>query len=221
VRVFSLLAMLALATVLIAGCNTRSSVVEEVPANTPEQSQADDATDSDDVSVVETEATPDPDVYNPNQLGPPTFRTIAESGRQIASVGAFFWILDEGIAVDISSGGFTIHDDPLEIAAGETVSFEAVGPLFPVRMTIEVYTRDENIREDISTHEGRAAGFTPLTDPVYTTEISGDSWTVDLDPGEYFVRLDTRWPEPNYPGTPTVTDWHRDAELAFTISVGP
>jgi hypothetical protein len=229
VRILALLATLTLALLLIAACNNDESNGDQV--TTPLAIPNDAADDDSELSPVETpedsdpaQATPTDDEFDPRRLEPHPIWLIAESGEQRAHLGAYFWILDEGVAADVQSAGFTIHEEPLELRDGESIRIESRGPLFPEEITLEVYTQDGNILEDISTREGRMDAFSPQVEPVLTAEIPNGEWTVDLEPGEYFIRLGTVWPDPNYPlppsGTPVVVDWKRTAELSFTVIRG-
>jgi hypothetical protein len=227
-----MLATLTLALLLIAACNNDNSNNDEpngeqvtTPIATPTEAPNDDPEPSPAETPEDSaQATPSDDEYDPRRLEPHPIFLIAESGQQRAHLGAYFWILDEGVAADVQSAGFTIHEEPLELRDGESIRIESRGPLFPDEITLEVYTQDGNILEDISTREGRMDAFSPQTEPILTTEMPNGEWTVDLEPGEYFIRLDTVWPDPNYPlppsGTPVVVDWKRTAELSFTVIRG-
>lgn len=167
-------------------------------------------------------------------LAPPDFTLTAAAGEQPSSRGSFYWMLDNGLAAELNYHGFEIHPSTLEVQPGETLTFAPNDGHVPATLELAIFPEEGNtgpITPEILAAEAGAtptttatptpAGgeevlfFRPKTDPVKTAELQGDdmTWTVDLEPGTYFIRIKGTWPNP------VVPEKERWGEFAFTVQV--
>lgn len=226
-RLLIQIALLALAAVVLAACTQREAddaapdddeVAEATatvsPTETPEVETAtetpDASDDSDPIRDLEEYARDTP-------IEPEGFYLESETGEQTGWPRNFFWSDPEEIAAVEMQGNFLpLHDDPLAVTAGEslTLSWER-DDIDPEEIAVNVYEREGNFEEDVETRDGLSDAFFPRTDPIDTVEVDPDeaNWEVDLDAGEYFLLVDTVWPTPE--------GWPRDrsAQFGFWIVV--
>ncbi|MDI3340024.1 MAG: hypothetical protein QJR03_05785 [Sphaerobacter sp.] len=166
--------------------------------------------------VLAAGATPTPTPPVNRRLGPPVMALIAGECEQEGSIGSFFWQLGSEVAADVNAPGLQIQAGPLALQRGQTVRFDPrVGPV-PAKLTLIVYPQQGNVRplEELPNAQGTPQigtpipgsntpdVFKPTTEPVTTVEIPVDalSWTVDLEPGRYFLHLKGEWPNPQGQG---------------------
>jgi hypothetical protein len=230
-RVFQLGTLLVILMLALAACasddDAASDVSDDVDATpteapaetddavTDEEATVDD-TASDDATVDDADpATDDEDAEpaegdaEPITLDPPTILFVTDDGEQEGSVGAFFWIHDPtGLAAEAGQAYFEVPDEPLVVSEGDEVEIQTdFEDYLPYETNVMVYDVDEGEMD-----ENRV---TIDWEPIETFELGEDaeSWTADLEPGEYYIVLNTLWP--------TEGDWHRDQEVdyRFFISV--
>ena len=175
-------------------------------------------------SATADDATPTPQQQpsvprSANALYPYDVFLVAASGERKAQFGAYFWQTDSGLAIDVKSPGFpTANLEPLPVGPGETVRIEARDGPAPNELTVHVYARDGNTGP-LSPDAPDTEAFKPQTDPVTSTQLQltpdgrAYTWTVDLDPGTYFVLGNATWSNPVRPEKP------RTVELTFAIEV--
>lgn len=175
---------------------------DETPTDAAAADDADPATDDEDAEPAEGEE-------EPITLDPPTIVLATGDDEQEGSVGAFFWIHDPtGLAAEAGQAYFEVPEEPLAVSAGDEIDIQTdFEDYLPYETNVMVYDVDEGEMD-----ENR---ITIDWEPVETIELGEDaeSWTADLEPGEYYIVLNTLWP--------TEGDWHRDQEVdyRFYISV--
>ena len=130
---------------------------------------------------------------------PPDVYLVARSGEQKAAFGAFYWVHESGYAADVTSSGFEIQFEPLVVQAGETLRIEIRGEPLPETITLEVFPEEGN-KDRIGPQPDAMVAFIPKTEPIASADLAGSSgqytWTADLLPGTFFIRLRATWPEP-------------------------
>lgn len=167
--------------------------------------------------VLAAGETPTPTPRVDRRLGPPVMVLIAGECEQEGSIGSFFWQLAGDVAADVNAPGLQIQKDgSLVLEQGQEARFEPrVGPV-PETLTMDIYPEQGNVRplEELPNPEGTPYigtpipgsdtpdVFKPTTEPVATIELPIDSltWTVDLEPGRYFLHLKGQWPNPTGEG---------------------
>jgi hypothetical protein len=236
-RVFQLGTLLIILMLALAACASDDDAASddagddvdpaptEAPVDTDDEATDDvavaddtaaDDTAVDDAAADDTEATGDDEDAEPAEgdaepitLDPPTIVFSADGDEQEGSVGAFFWIHDaSGLAAEAGQAYFEVPDEPLTVAEGDEIAIEIDFEDYdPYEMHVRVFDADEGEMD-----ENRV---TIDWEPVEEIELDegADAWTADLEPGEYYIVLNTLWP--------TEGDWHRDQEVdyRFYISV--
>ncbi len=152
---------------------------------------------------------------SPMSLDPPTFTLVAGSGKQPANTGAFYWQRqDNGLAAEINAPGIPLQKEPLVVKRGEQLKLEIGNGSAPDSIELKAYPKDGN-HKPISTANNAIDAFTPTTDPVTATTLGAgtDTWTAELEPGEYFVWMKGTWPNPILPTR------SRTVEYSFLIQV--
>lgn len=229
-----LIALVGVALLVVAACVGGSSdstpQTTTTPA-TPTTALASPTSQAQGTAVVEgctpvlaPGATPTPTPPVDRRLGPPVMVLIAGDCEQEASIGSYFWQLGKDVAADVNAPGLQIQKDgALALEQGQEVRFEPrVGPV-PETMTIDVYPEQGNVRplEELPNPEGTPYigtpipgsntpdVFKPTTDPVTTVEIPTDAltWTVDLEPGTYFLHVKGTWPNPTGEGRELTSEY--------------
>lgn len=152
---------------------------------------------------------------SPMSLDPPTFTLAANSGKQRANTGAFYWQRqDNGLAAEIHAPGIPVQEKPLVVKRGEQLRNAVGNGPAPDSIELKAYPKDGN-HKPISTANNAIDAFVPTTDPVITTTLGAgaDTWTAELEPGEYFVWMKGTWPNPILPTR------SRTVEYSFLIHV--
>jgi hypothetical protein len=229
--------MLIIAGLTIAGCglfsddeNGDDAVETPTVVVTPDERTADDdvsdptpVPDADDQATPEvdenSEATPDPDTgADETPVEPDEFRLVSAAGEQAGKPRSYFWAdAQELVALEMDGHYIPLQDEPLAVESGEELGLEAEqDDLFPEEIHISVYPREGNFEENVGTRDGYMDAFYPHTEPVLTDTIDPENplWIADLEPGEYFVLIETHWPTPE--------GWPKDrwAEYGYWLLVG-
>ena len=228
------LALLTVFLLVIAACTTGADDDDQADVEPTPTEIVDNDTDNGDEAPVDDAATDEETAPNDEEVDdvvsqleeyerdepiePDQLTLFAESGEQIGWPRNYFWSdPEEIIAMEIQGHFVPLHEEPLQVEPGETLTMEAEQEdLVPNEISIEVYTREDNFEESVGTRDGESDAFYPHTDPIHTEEIDAKApeWTIDLDEGEYFLLVDTVWPTPD--GWPQ----RRTVQYAFWISVG-
>ncbi len=229
-RVFQLGTLLIILMLALAACTSdddaasddASDDVEatttEAPVETDDEAADEvavaDDTAADDAAADDAEATADDedaapaeDEDDPITLDPPTILLVTDDDEQEGSVGAFFWIHDRtGLAAEAGQAYFEVPEESLVVASGDEVTIEVdFEDYLPHETNVMAYDTDEGeMDEDRVTIDW---------EPVETFELGEDaeSWTADLEPGDYYIVLNTIWP--------TEGDWHRDQEVDYRFFI--
>jgi hypothetical protein len=224
------LSILMIAAIMFAACSTRSAsddagddstvAVTETPVDAIDDAEA--TPEAADDAADDQEADDDPvrrleELERDTPIAPEEFYMISSAGQQTGWPRTYFWSdPEEIVAIEMQGYYVPLHDEPLVVEPGETLSFEwERDDIDPESISIRVYPREENFEEDVATRDGDSDAFAPNTDPLTTEEIDAvdAEWTVDLEEGEYFLLVDTGWPTPE--GWPR----EREAQFAFWIIV--
>lgn len=152
---------------------------------------------------------------SPMSLDPPTFTLMTNSGKQQGSTGAFYWQRqDNGLAAEIHAPGIPVQEKPLLVNRGEQLRNEIGNGPAPDSIELKAYPKDGN-HKPISTANNAIDAFVPTTDPVTTASLGAgaETWTAELEPGEYFVWMKGTWSNPILPTR------SRTVEYSFLIHV--
>lgn len=201
--------MLIISSLLIAACASSSDDNDEPdatatpesvqPTSTPDNAEPnpDETEESDDQAEEEAEETP----AGRRGLTPYAVTLSGESGEQTGQIGPHFWTDDEAMLAGEAAGGFyERHEEPMTVENGEELAIEVDEDDFPTEITVDVYEPVEPERADL---------VSLPDEPLQSDELDVESgtWTVDLEPGEYYVVLQTTWP--------TDEMWDRMREVAY------
>lgn len=165
-----------------------------------------------------TPTTPSPSTAtsaSPMTLDPPTLTLVANSGKQKANTGNFFWQRqDNGLAAEIKAPGIPLQEEPLVVKRGEQVRIEVSNGPGPDSIELKTYPKEGN-HKFLSTPGKSVDAFVPATDPVTTAalEAGADTWTAELEPGEYFLWMEGTWSNPILPTR------SRTVEYSFLVQV--
>ncbi len=216
-------ALLVLTVLVVAGCRAGNNRATPTPAGEatptrPAATQTVAATTP--ASPVQQPPTPAPTLPAGTVfVQPPDAYLVARGGEQKASFGAFYWVHESGYAAEVTSRGFEIQPQPLEVQAGETLQVELRGGPAPEKVALDVFPEEGN-KDRIAPQESAMVAFIPRTQPTASAELAGSdgrySWTAELAPGSYFVRLRVEWPEP---AKNPVPGRKPTAEYSFYITV--
>lgn len=195
-----------IAGLVLAACNVSSTSddVDDDAAETPvaTESSTPAATETSEEDDPEAEETPsatavsddeaDPEAEEtaePWRLEPDALLLMADSGEQRGVIGAFFWVDDTTLlALEGGPGYYERQDEPLDVEAGETIEFQITTDKLPDFYEISVFEPNEETTEGNRVVLGN--------EPILTEELDVDdpAWTVDLEPGEYYLQVSTTWP---------------------------
>ena len=152
---------------------------------------------------------------SPMTLDPPTFTLVANSGKQQAYTGEFFWQRqDNGLAAEIKAPGIQVQEKPLIVKRGEQVRIEVSNGPAPDSIELKAYPKEGN-HKPISTTKEAIDAFVPATDPVTTASLGAGAvtWTAEIEPGEYFLWMKGTWANPILPTR------SRTVEYSFLLQV--
>jgi hypothetical protein len=224
-----LIALLAAGMMILAACNISSTsdndddaeeetpaAVESPTAEPTEPSEPDatseptedpageDEESSTPTEVADADSTPEAEeTAEPWRLEPDPLLLIAESGEQRGEIGAFFWVDDTTLlALEGGAGYYERQDEPLEIEAGETLTWEITTEKIPDSYALAVFEPNEETTEGNRVVLGN--------EPILEEDLDDEepSWEVDLEPGDYYLQVSTTWP----------TDdelWHTDQNSRY------
>lgn len=148
-------------------------------------------------------------------LDPPRLLLVASSGKQAAAIGAFYWQRqDNGLAADVAAPGIQIQKTPLLVKRGEQLKIEIGDNPAPDSLEVKAYPKEGN-HQTISTANNAIDAFVPTTNPVSSTTLGAgaNSWTADVEPGDYFLWIKGTW------ANPLVPSHARTVEYSFLLHV--
>lgn len=132
------------------------------------------------------------------RLRPPDFTLKAKSSTQAAIQGAYYWQLENGLAVDVKSEGFNVGGiTPMKISQGEQLTVTAANGTYPEKMDLKIYPEDGNLK-DVKVTAVTAHAFVPTTEPLVSQSFSNSPYDlkIDLPKGHYFVMMSGTWQNP-------------------------
>jgi len=132
------------------------------------------------------------------RLRPPDFTLDAKSSTQAAIQGAYYWQLENGLAVEVKSDGFSVSGvTPMKVAQGEQLTVTASNGTYPEKMDLKIYPEDGNLKE-VKVTAVTAQAFVPTTAPLTSQSFSNSPYDlkIDLPKGHYFIWMSGTWQNP-------------------------
>lgn len=132
------------------------------------------------------------------RLRPPDFTLKATSSTESAIQGAYYWQLENGLAVDVKSEGFNLGGiTPINVTQGEQLTVTAANGTYPEKMDLKIYAEDGNTK-DIKVTAVTAHAFVPQTEPLTSQSFSNSPYDlkIDLPKGHYFIWMSGTWQNP-------------------------
>lgn len=141
------------------------------------------------------------------RLRPPDFTLHGTSSTQTAIQGAYYWQLENGLAVDVKSEGFAVSGvSPMKVAQGEQLSVTVANGTYPETMDLKIYPEDGNLKE-VKLTAVAAQAFVPMTDPLTSQSFTNAPYDlkIDLPKGQYFIWMSGTWQNPYKRPAATIT----------------
>lgn len=132
------------------------------------------------------------------RLRPPDFTLNGKSSTQAAIQGAYYWQLENGLAVEVKSDGFSVSEaTPMKVSQGEQLTITASNGTYPEKMDLKIYPQEGNLKE-VKVTAATAQAFVPTTDPVTSQSFSDSPYDlkIDLPKGHYFIWMSGTWQNP-------------------------
>jgi hypothetical protein len=132
------------------------------------------------------------------RLRPPDFTLKATSSTQSAIQGAYYWQLENGLAVEVKSEGFNLGGaTPMKVAQGDQLTVTASNGTYPEKMDLKIYPENGNTKE-VKVTAVTAQAFVPTTDPITSQSFSNSPYDlkIDLPKGHYFIWMSGTWQNP-------------------------
>lgn len=155
-------------------------------------------------------------------LTPPMATITSPSGMIPATLGSYGWVFNDtpGSVVALTAPITMFEHEPTTIMNGAELEIGLSGEELrtpPVEMEAAVYNFDENSGFPTSPQGGSAneLGFAVKTDPDQQLEIdpSSPSFTIDVPPGHYAIRVQGNWPPQPGARTPIYVTWVFNVEV--------
>jgi hypothetical protein len=132
------------------------------------------------------------------RLRPPDFTIKGTTSTQAAIQGAYYWQLENGLAVDVKSEGFSVSGvTPMKVSQGEQLTVTASNGTYPESMDLKIYPEDGNLKEvKVTAVAGHA--FVPTTEPITSQSFTNSPYDlkIDLPKGDYFIWMSGTWQNP-------------------------
>jgi hypothetical protein len=143
------------------------------------------------------------------RLRPPDFTLNAKTSTQAAIQGAYYWQLENGLAVDVKSEGFNVSGvTPMTVAQGDQLTVTAANGTYPETMDLKIYPEDGNVK-DVKVTAVTAQAFVPTTEPITSQSFTNSPYDlkIDLPKGHYFIWMSGTWQNPfKRPATTTTSE---------------
>lgn len=173
-RRFAHLSIVALCLIILASCNS--------------------PTKNSDPTVSSTVAPTSPAV----RLRPPDFTLKSDTSTQAAIQGAYYWQLENGLAVDVKSGGFTLAEaTPIKVSQGQQLTVTGANGPYPEKMDLKIYPEEGNVHE-VKVTATAVNAFQPTTEPLDEQSFTNTPYelNIDLPKGHYFIWMSGTWKNP-------------------------
>lgn len=206
----STFALFLLSTVLLTACSlSTTSATKSITSATASSFSATPPSDQGTPAIT----------VHPIILAPPILVAHSGSAAQQSSFGSYYWMITNGLADKASARGIEIQKDPLQVAKSGALTFtwtqqNSQSDSTLKDLKLEVYPKDSSIAT-VVTGQGTMTGFMAMGQPVATAtlDMKNPSWTVNVDSGDYFVRVLADWSNPIVPAKP------RNCEYGFHVTV--
>jgi hypothetical protein len=132
------------------------------------------------------------------RLRPPDFTLKGKTSTQSAIQGAYYWQLENGLAVDVKSGGFSTSGvTPMNVSQNEQLTITLANGGYPDKLDMKIYKQDGNL-VDVPVATAGVKAFEVKTAPIDEQSFTNTPYllTVNIPPGDYFIWLSGTWTNP-------------------------